>query len=757
MTGGGLMSYAEVIVDIATEQVDRVFTYRVPPALEGKAGVGYRVRIPFGPREKEGYILRMKDTADYEESKVKDIAALLEDYPALLPSLIACAEEIRQETRCPLCEALRLMIPSEMRGGRISVRTEKNWRVTFDPKDLETVLRGEKRSLNRRLVLTALGDGAWHSRSELAGVVRDLKTAMASLEEKGLVESDDREVLRRPAEYGSVPRAEDPVLTAEQEECLEDLLPALRRGEKKTFLLHGVTGSGKTEVFIRLVRECADMGKSALILVPEIALTPQMITWFQSRFGDALAVLHSRLTAGERFDEWRRIRFGQARIVIGARSAVFAPVTDLGAVIIDEEHETTYYSDHYPQYDARRVARGRIAREGGLLLLSSATPSIYSYAMARRGDYTLLEMPHRVLNRPLPEIYIADMREELRRGNRGIFSARLTEELRECVGRGRQAMLFINRRGYAPFVSCRKCGEAVKCSNCDVSMTYHLTDRLLHCHYCGAASPAPETCPSCGSRYIKICGAGTQKVEEEVKKLFPDTGVIRMDNDTTSGRNAHLEMINRFRAGEAQILIGTQMIAKGLDFPAVTLVGAVLADMTLNLPDYRSAERTYQLLVQVAGRAGRGNEKGRVVIQTYKPEHYAIAQAVKQDYRAFFNEEFQRRRQDLYPPFTQLDRVLLEGPEEDAVFLKAGEYGDRIRRYLSGSGLEKLVLFVRSDMAPIARIQNRFRAHVILKIIDSPKCAPLRTFVTDMLREENETLQASGISAVFEINPLSLA
>ena len=752
------MSYAEVIVDIATEQVDRVFTYRIPEAMEDRIGPGYRVRVPFGHREKEGYVLRVKDTADYDENRIRDILALLEDYPALLPALIECALEIKKETRCPLCEALRLMIPAGMRQGRVAVRREKIWRITFDPKDLDEKLRGEKRSLNRTLALTALSDGEWHSKSELSGVVRDVRSAMTPLVLRGLAEESEREVLRRPEEYGPAVPMPDPVLTPEQNEVLEDMLPALRNGDKgHTYLLHGVTGSGKTEVFIRLVRECVSMGKSALILVPEIALTPQMITWFRSRFGDGPAVLHSRLTEGERYDEWRRIRLGQTKIVIGARSAVFAPLQDLGVIIVDEEHETTYLSDHYPQYYARRVARGRAEREGGLVVLSSATPSVYSYAMARRGDYTLLEMPRRVLDRPLPEIFLADMREEMRLGNRGIFSRRLAGELKACVSRGRQAMLFINRRGYAPFVSCRRCGEAVKCPNCDVSMTFHATDRMLHCHYCGESITMPEVCPSCGSKYIKSCGTGTQRVEEEVKKLLPGVVTIRMDNDTTASRNAHAELLERFRSGKAQVLIGTQMIAKGLDFPSVTLVGAVLADMTLNLPDYRAPERTFQLLVQVAGRAGRGDEKGRVVIQTYKPDHYAIAGAVKQDYRAFFNEEFARRRMDLYPPFTQMDRILVEGSDDEKVYGKAVSWGERVSRFTKEKGLDRLVLFVRADRAPISRLKNRFRAHVVIKIIDSPKCASLKAFITDTLREENEELQAQGMTAAFEINPLSLA
>ncbi len=681
------MKYADVIVDIATEKVDRTFTYRIPQEWSESISAGTRVRVPFGFREKEGYVLNVKEEPGYDDQKIRDILAPMEDYPALLPSLIETAREIRENTKCPLCEALRLMIPPQMRAGTIRAKKEKYYQITFPAEELDAYLDRVKRAPRRKLILSALGDGAPHPARELKPLAAAWREAVQALEDAGAVRSFEREVFRRPLEYGRVKPVQDPVLTDEQQEAVDEMLPALQgKRTDRVYLLHGVTGSGKTEVFIRLVRECIRLGKNALILVPEIVLTPQMIQWFSSRFGDDMAVLHSRLTAGERFDEWRRIRSGQARIIIGARSAVFAPVEKLGLVIVDEEHESTYISDHYPQYDARTVARSRVEREGGILVLASATPSIYSYAMARRGDYTLVEMPTRVLGRPLPEIFLADMREELRMGNRSMFSRVLEKELDECVRGGRQAMLFINRRGYAPFISCRKCGEAVKCARCDVSMTYHMTDRRLHCHYCGSVREMPETCPSCGSPYIKAVGIGTQKVEEEVRKRFPGVGVLRMDVDTTSGRNGHAELLNRFRSGEAQILIGTQMIAKGLDFPSVTLVGAVLADMSLNLPDYRSPERTYQLLVQVAGRAGRGNEKGRVVIQTYKPEHYAIAQAVRQDYRAFFNEEFLRRRQDLYPPFTQMDRILVEGRDAGQVLKAAETYRDHITEYLKGSG-----------------------------------------------------------------------
>ena len=488
----------------------------------------------------------------------------------------------------------------------------------------------------------------------------------------------------------------------------------------KPFLLHGVTGSGKTEVYIRLVRRALEMGKGAIILVPEIVLTPQMISWFRSRFGDTMAVLHSRLSAGERFDEWRRIRLGRARIVIGARSAIFAPVESLGAVIVDEEHEQTYLSDRFPRYDAREIAISRGKREGAAVVLASATPSIYSYAMCRRGDYTLIEMPHRVLNRPMPAVHLVDMRQELRLGNHSMFSTLLQNKLDECISCGQQAMLFINRRGYASSVNCRRCGETIKCSRCDVSLTYHSVDQTLRCHYCGEIRPLPKCCPSCQSPYIKPMGIGTQKVEEELNRRFPGAGVIRMDMDTTSGKNAHFDLVNRFRAGQAQILLGTQMIAKGLDFPQVTLVGAVMADLTLNFPDYRAPERTFQLLVQVAGRAGRGETPGEVVIQTYQPDHYALRGAATQDYRAFFAEEFSRRRKDLYPPFTMMARLLCEAKTMEAALAAAETLKKRVLNEFGNTPLMRRILFIRSDEAPISRIQDRARAHVLMKLLNHP-------------------------------------
>ena len=739
--------YAEIIVDIASEQVDRVFTYLVPDTLDIQPGM--RVRVPFGPREKEGFVIRLKETADYDESKIKPILAALEDYPALLPELMELAWEIRAKCHCPLCEALRLMLPAEMRGGRVKVKTEEYVRLLIPPERIDEAISSQKKAKSRQLLIRLLADGLAHPLEELRPMFRDVRSPITYLAEREMLEIVEKEALRSPY-YGRVDAPPDPELTPEQEEALSELIPALTH-PAKPFLLQGVTGSGKTEVYIHLVREALRQGKGAIILVPEIVLTPQMINWFRSRFGDTMAVLHSRLSAGERFDEWRRIRKGNARIVIGARSAVFAPVEKLGAIIVDEEHEQTYLSDRFPQYDAREIAVSRGKREGAAVLLASATPSIVSYAMTRRGDYTLIEMPHRVLNRPLPVIHLVDMRQELRMGNHGMFSGPLQQKLEQCIADGHQAMLFINRRGYASSVNCRKCGETIKCSRCDVSMTYHSFDQTLRCHSCGEIRPMPKVCPSCSSPYIKPMGIGTQKVEEELNRRFPGAGVIRMDVDTTSSKNAHFELVDRFRAGQAQILLGTQMIAKGLDFPQVTLVGAVLADLTLNFPDYRAAERTYQLLVQVAGRAGRGEQPGEVVIQTYQPEHYAIQSASRQDYRAYFQQEFTRRKADLYPPFTMMARFLCEAKDMETARATAERIKDRIVQEFSGSPLFRRVFFIRADEAPITRIQDKARAQVLMKLLNHPDTDKLLQRFQEMAGEEYPA------KVYLEINPASLA
>ncbi len=743
--------YCQVIIDIVHENVASPFTYRIPDGM--KLEPGQRVAVPFGRREKEGIVLSLTEQCELDEKRVRDVLRPLEDYPAIPSELMELAEQMSEEAHCPLAETLRLMLPAQMRGGRVHVRTEKTAVLTVSSEEAIKAAENEKRSPKRAALLRIMSDGEVHSVKELASDVKDPNEALKKLAADRLITLSEEEKLRTPG--GAFPEPEDPgfKLTSGQQEALEEILPCLR-GKGGRFLLHGVTGSGKTEVFMAAVRNVLAIGKSAIILVPEIALTPQMVSWFRGRFGPVAAVIHSRLSPGERYDEWRRIRRGDARVVIGARSAVFSPARELGLIVVDEEHESTYLSDRHPRYDAREVAINRCERENATLILASATPSILSFARARRGDYMLLEMPRRVQDRPLPEVEIVDMRAELENGNRTVLSTALRRALKDCTDRGEQAMLLMNRRGFNSFVSCRSCGYVVKCPNCDISMTHHLSDDegLLKCHYCGQTMKPPSVCPECGGKYIRYFGAGTQKVEEEVRKLLPDVATARMDYDTTSGKDGHGRILEEFRSGRAKILIGTQMIAKGLDFPHVTLVGVIAADTTLNLPDYRSRERTFQLLTQVAGRAGRGEQPGRVIIQTYKPDDSVISFAAAQDYRSFFENEFVRRRRGLYPPFTMMVRFLTESTREEAAAAAADRLEREIRKTLeSHPAWNKKLLLISNDVPSVKVLRGKCRRHILMKMLVSREADEMIATMTEMARNEFD-----GAEIWFEVNPTTM-
>lgn len=746
---------AQVIVDVVHTNVARPFSYLIPEGMP--VGVGDRVRVPLARRQVDGFVVVLMPESDVDVplEKLRPIAKKLDDYPALLPPLLALAEEMAMDSHCPLSETLRLMLPAAMRTGRIQQKKERYAQLNPGINALAEADQ-QRRSPKRATLLRLLSDGDAKPVSELSQLVNEPRDALKALEKAGLISLLEREVFRAPDGTEDIPRTEAPPLTIDQHEALDTMLPALRKG-MGAFLLHGVTGSGKTEVYLAMVQETLALGKSAIILVPEIALTPQMVRWFRSRFGPETAVLHSRLTDGQRYDEWRRIRLGHARVVVGARSAIFAPVEGLGLIVIDEEHEQTYLSDKHPRYDARRIAQSRARREGACVVLSSATPSILSFAMARRGDYTLVEMPRRVNNRPMPAVTVVDMRRELESGNRSIFSRLLIQKLTECIHNGQQAMLFLNRRGYNTFISCRSCGYVVKCPQCDLSLTLHREHgedgpQELRCHMCGHTQAPPTLCPECGSKYIRYFGSGTQRVEEEMQKLFPQVKTVRMDIDTTRERDAHAKLLGQFGRGEAQVLIGTQMIAKGLDFPKVTLVGVVAADMTLNLPDYRSPERTFQLITQVAGRAGRAQQPGEVIVQTYKPEHPCITAAAAQDYRAFFEMEFSRRRAGLYPPFTLLARLLTESENEADAKLTAEQLYNTVQTYLlSHPAQKKRTLMARLDEAPVKRIRGQFRYHVLLKVFDHPDAAPLLALLSEL------SAASSDVCRIYcEINPATM-
>ena len=744
--------FCQVIVDLIHDRVAKPYTYCIPEGMHLEEG--QRVEVPFGSRRLEGIVLSLLTEApdDLQPEKIREVIRPLDDYPAVPAELMELAAEMARETHCPLSEMLRLMIPAEMRGGRVRIRTERQFRLAVSEEEALSLIAQDRREGKRSRIIRMMLDGKERNLREIRDTVPNPDDALRKLRSEGILSERMAEVLRSPG-TGNGSSEQPFTLTAGQKEALEEILPALHGGQG-AFLLHGVTGSGKTEVFMAAVRETLAMEKGAIILVPEIALTPQMVSWFRARFGSVAAVMHSRLSAGERYDEWRRIRRGEARLVIGARSAVFSPVSRLGLIVVDEEHESTYLSDHRPRYDARDVAEKRCHREGATLILASATPSILSFARARRGDFTLLEMPERANHSPLPAVSLIDMRRELEEGNRSIFSRELKSAMRTCIHQGEQVMLLMNRRGYHQFVSCRSCGTVIRCPHCDLSLTYHALPAggRLKCHYCGYESSPPDSCPSCGSRYIKYFGAGTQQVEDEVQKLFPGIRTVRMDYDTTNGKDGHQKALEPFRDGSAQVMIGTQMIAKGLDFPGVTLVGVIAADMTLNLPDYRSRERTFQLLTQVAGRAGRGSKSGRVIIQTYRPEDETLMYAARQDFRGFFEAEFLRRRHGLYPPFTVLSRVLIESEKEE-IAEETSEYLEREIRslFIQHAGWQKKLLLMNRDVPSVAFLRGKNRRQILMKLLQCTESDAFIGAVTELL-EQTETRAEVRL----EVNPVNM-
>ncbi|WP_053375632.1 primosomal protein N' [Paenibacillus sp. FJAT-27812] len=583
----------------------------------------------------------------------------------------------------------------------------------------------------RELLAYMLDHGGPLPMQQLLAEAGGSAASVRSLAEKGLLVIEEIEQQRDPYAGRSFERTTPLALTEGQQGVFERIARAVHAGEPQTMLLHGVTGSGKTEVYLQSIQFCLEQEKQAIVLVPEISLTPQMVERFKGRFGDAVAVLHSRLSNGERYDEWRKIRSRQVQVAIGARSAIFAPFERLGLIIIDEEHESSYKQEESPKYHARDVAVRRARQHGAAVVLGSATPSLESFAAASRTltakdegrEPALLPMPIRVGGRPLPPVAVIDMREELKEGNRSMFSRLLHSSLAERLERGEQSVLLLNRRGYSTFVMCRSCGYTAACPHCDISLTYHQKSRALRCHYCGHAEQAPTTCPSCQSEHIRYFGTGTQRVEEELSKLFPGIRVIRMDVDTTTEKNSHEKLLKQFGERKADVLLGTQMVAKGLDFPYVTLVGVIAADTSLNLPDFRAAERTFQLLTQVAGRAGRHHLPGEVVIQTYAPEHYAVVTAQQHDYSAFVSEELRHRSAMGYPPYCRLILVTMSHEQLPLLSSISERFAADLRELAENegvllplsSGFSRALEVLGPVASPISRMKDRYRFQCVIK------------------------------------------
>lgn len=797
------MNIASVVVDVAVRQTDRPFDYEIPSKWEGMIQPGMRVIVPFGPRHVQGFVLDVRE--EIESRKLKPIVEPMDIVPVLNKELLSLADWLTAESLCFKISALQVMLPTAMKAKyskhiRITghtllsegiqllfgERTEITWEEAAEAGALAEIRKEVKKS-SLDVVYSVKSKGRKKtvrmvqcplSENELAetiesmpkiavkqtealrlfqGVTRkwlplkemDISSAVAkALIEKGLLQEKQEEIYRDPL-AGRIFDPDQPlVLTQTQQAAIEPILQKIEENRAETFLLHGVTGSGKTEIYLQSISEVIKKGQEAIVLVPEISLTPQMTDRFKRRFGNDVAVLHSGLSTGEKYDEWRKISRKEVKVVVGARSAVFAPFENIGLIIIDEEHETSYKQEENPRYHARDVAIWRSGFYQCPVILGSATPSLESFARAKKGVYKLLALAERVNDRPLPTVDIVDMREELREGNRSMFSRNLFDKIQDRLEKGEQAVLFLNKRGYSSFIMCRDCGFVPECPNCDVSMTYHRHRHQLKCHYCGYEEPSPNVCPECGSEHIRHFGTGTQKVEEELLKLLPEARIVRMDVDTTGTKGAHERLLKKFANKEADILLGTQMIAKGLDFPDITLVGVLSADTMLHLPDFRASEKTFQLLTQVSGRAGRHILPGEVVIQTYTPEHYSIQLAADQHYEAFYEQEMQVRKAGGYPPFYFLALITVSHEEAITASSEANKIVVKIKPELSPAAV-----VLGPVASPISRINNRYRWQCLIKYKREPK---LGAVLKQVLEHYAKQGKSNGLMVSVDIHPYVL-
>lgn len=740
--------YIDVIVDISVNSLDRIFQYRVPEKLLDAVTVGCQVNVPFGSgnRRRQAYVIGVDTVLAYDASKIKDILGVTKA-PAATGQLIALADWMHERYGCTMAQALKTVLPVKK-----SVKEVKRTAYFLADREgaqqlLEKSRKSRREKARVRLLEAMLKEGCM-SKETVTGVLQISASTMKSILQTGVIREETSQVYRNPVRQR---------LDGWQEVCLNDEQmnavasiwqnAAICREhwsrEQGMHLLYGITGSGKTEVYMALMEKVLNEGRQIIVLIPEISLTLQTVSRFYARFGSQIAVMNSRLSAGERYDQYMRAKRGEASIMIGPRSALFTPFDRLGLIIIDEEHESAYQSEIVPRYQAAEVAARRAEMSGALVVLGSATPSVAVYQKAREGMIGLHRLTQRArTGSRLPDVEVVDLREEFRMKNRGILSQSLHEAMDACLKRGDQMMLFLNRRGYAGFVSCRSCGYVVKCRHCDVSMTVH-HHTLLKCHYCGSEQPMPRVCPSCGSPYIAGFGVGTQKVEEFVQKEFPEARILRMDRDTTSGKDDMGRILQTFSEGGADILIGTQMIVKGHDFANVTLVGILAADLSLFAGDYQSSERTFQLLTQAAGRAGRGDRPGEVIIQTYQPEHYCIQTAAAQDYDSFYSQEIRFRQMLHYPPDRQMMVMLAEGEHDQ----QTGQAVQKLRE-IAGEADFEAVEFIGPSRAGIAKAKDMYRYTMYMKHQDIKELMRLRDFLEGYLKWSQ---QFSNIYFTFDI------
>lgn len=745
--------YADIIVDITHEKLDKIFQYRIPKEMEGRLQTGMEVLIPFGRanRETKGYVIGFSEKCNYDPEKIKEITQISQNHIAIEAKLVALAAWMKEHYGGTMIQALKTVLPIKQQEKQ---KEQRSIRLLLDRREAKERLSYflSKNQTARARVVAALLDRPILPYEYVTRQLKVTAAVLRAMEEQGILQIEAEVVYRNPVTAKRT-KQQSFCYTEAQQAAIHIFCEEYRRGKRGTYLVYGVTGSGKTEVYMEMIEHMIAEGKQAIVLIPEIALTYQTVMRFYQRFGDRVSIINSRLSKGERYDQMLRAKRGEINVMIGPRSALFTPFERLGLIIIDEEHEGTYKSEQTPRYHARETAIARAAMEGASVVLGSATPSMEAFYKAVTGEFRLLRLPERAKQRAMAHVTVADMRKELEKGNRSIFSDALRSLMEDRLKKKEQIMLFLNRRGYAGFISCRSCGHVVKCPHCDVSLSSHRNGKLV-CHYCGYEQPMVTSCPECGSSHVGGFCAGTQQIEELLLREFPQAKVLRMDMDTTKQKDGHEKILAAFSSGEADILVGTQMIVKGHDFGNVTLVGVLAADLSLYADDYRAGERTFQLLTQAAGRAGRGEKAGEVVIQTYSPEHYSIVAAAKQDYEQFFQEEMTYRALMGYPPASQLMAVLVSCKEEELLetachYLKA--YAETCCKKCERAGTSVQLIGPASPY--VGKVRDTYRRVIYLK---SEQEAVL-VFLKDQLEqyiEINSGFQNLWIQ--FDLNPMSV-